>query len=218
MTVQCAQELHSGYAVVVRRSGLNEQPPRPRGSRGLDKDIQAGVVDGRAEEYFWLMGKHHRHEPVRRMVVIVGYTPDVNKIPSSQRGEALLFIQLIFSTSALIVLKWGMTNTPCTRPNLYIAFTIPSTMTTPERTITVLYFAAASTALGITSEQVPLPQGGLKLSDLARLLVSRHLGADLDPILSTSQWSVDCEMVDDPTAVELKGGEEIGVICPVSGG
>lgn len=91
-------------------------------------------------------------------------------------------------------------------------------MTESERTITVLYFAAASTALGITSEQVPLPPGGLKLSNLSQELASRHPDVDLAPILGTSQWSVDCEMVDDPETVVLKGGEEIGVICPVSGG
>jgi molybdopterin converting factor small subunit len=37
-------------------------------------------------------------------------------------------------------------------------------------------------------------------------------------ILSGSQWSVDAEMVDDVESTMLKGGEEVAVICPVSGG
>ena len=85
--------------------------------------------------------------------------------------------------------------------------------------ITVLYFAAASTATGMTVEQVPLPSHEpLSLSSLSELLVSRHPGKGLDKVLASSQWSVDEEMVDEPEKVVLKGGEEIAVICPVSGG
>jgi molybdopterin converting factor small subunit len=40
----------------------------------------------------------------------------------------------------------------------------------------------------------------------------------LEEILKTSRWSVDAEMVDDPETVLLKGGEEVAIICPVSGG
>ncbi|KAF8199573.1 hypothetical protein BJ912DRAFT_844653 [Pholiota molesta] len=87
-----------------------------------------------------------------------------------------------------------------------------------KQTITVLYFAAASTAIGITSEKISLPQGGLKLSELPELLASRHPNTDLEQILETSQWSVDCEMAEDTETTILKGGEEVGVICPVSGG
>lgn len=87
------------------------------------------------------------------------------------------------------------------------------------RAITILYFAAASTAIGITEERIVLGDEGLKLSDLTPLLVSRHPDAtDLAAILFGSQWSVDCDMVDDPATVHLKGGEEVAVICPVSGG
>ena len=82
----------------------------------------------------------------------------------------------------------------------------------------MLYFAAASTAIGKTSEEIILPDGGIKLSELGVLLTLRHSETDLGIILTTSQWSVDLEMVDDPTTVFLKGGEEVGIICPVSGG
>jgi molybdopterin converting factor small subunit len=84
--------------------------------------------------------------------------------------------------------------------------------------INVLYFAAASTATGLSLELVPIPPR-LRLSSLADLLVARHPKAvALRKILDGSNWSVDAEMVDDPETVELKGGEEVAVICPVSGG
>jgi len=85
------------------------------------------------------------------------------------------------------------------------------------REITVLYFAAASTATNMTSERVLIPQAFL-LSSLGELLMKRHPHTNLGIILKGSQWSVDEEMVDDPRTVELRGGEEVAVICPVSGG
>ncbi|PFH53056.1 hypothetical protein AMATHDRAFT_138281 [Amanita thiersii Skay4041] len=84
--------------------------------------------------------------------------------------------------------------------------------------ITVLYFANASTVLGITSELVDLPTVPFELSSLRELLVSRHPNTGLDVILESSQWSVDEEMVFGDMAVSLTGGEEVAVICPVSGG
>ncbi|KAJ3744367.1 hypothetical protein DFH05DRAFT_1398243 [Lentinula detonsa] len=89
--------------------------------------------------------------------------------------------------------------------------------------ITVLYFAAASTTLGITDELVPIPEKGLYLSQLTELLIERHSQSSLNAlrkILDSSQWSIDAEMVDDEdlTKVELKDGMEVAVICPVSGG
>ncbi|KAF9069269.1 hypothetical protein BDP27DRAFT_1325906 [Rhodocollybia butyracea] len=95
--------------------------------------------------------------------------------------------------------------------------------------ITVLYFAAASTAIGLTEELISIPSQGFFLSQLTDLLVSRHSeskGAGnrkesaLREILSSSQWSVDAEMVEneDVGKVELRDGMEIAVICPVSGG
>ncbi|KAI0330221.1 hypothetical protein GY45DRAFT_1303304 [Cubamyces sp. BRFM 1775] len=93
-------------------------------------------------------------------------------------------------------------------------------------TITVLYFAAASTATGLTTEEValPVPESDsdnvscLPLSALGDLLAARHPGTKLREVLAQSQWAVDEEMVDDPAQVVLTGGEEVAVICPVSGG
>ncbi|TRM56650.1 hypothetical protein BD626DRAFT_518481 [Schizophyllum amplum] len=93
--------------------------------------------------------------------------------------------------------------------------------------ITILYFAAASTAVGQNSEVIDLPISDdkanerpqpLRLSSLSALLIARHPGTKLGEVLRDAQWSVDAEMVDDPDAVLLKGGEEVAVICPVSGG
>ncbi|KDQ57181.1 hypothetical protein JAAARDRAFT_35781 [Jaapia argillacea MUCL 33604] len=94
---------------------------------------------------------------------------------------------------------------------------------TPQHTteITVLYFAGASTATGLSSQQIQLPappSEPFKLSQLSALLVSLHPATNISKVLETSQWSVDAEMVDDPNAVVLKGGEEVAIIPPVSGG
>ncbi|KAI0314606.1 hypothetical protein OF83DRAFT_1063525 [Amylostereum chailletii] len=92
-------------------------------------------------------------------------------------------------------------------------------MPVPE--ITVLYFAAASTATGLSSEPtmtLPIAETGFTLTSLASLLVARHPNTPLAQILEGSQWSVDAEMVDDPSKMVLHGGEEVAVICPVSGG
>ncbi|KAJ3876886.1 hypothetical protein F5879DRAFT_797104 [Lentinula edodes] len=98
-----------------------------------------------------------------------------------------------------------------------------SSTSTSTAHITVLYFAAASTTLGITEEKIPIPEKGFYLSQLKDLLVERHSrdNPTLRKVLDSSQWSVDAEMVDDDedlTKVELGDGVEVAVICPVSGG
>lgn len=84
--------------------------------------------------------------------------------------------------------------------------------------ITVLYFAAATTALGRTSETFLLPEDGLRLSDLAKLIASRYPNTGIDRVLKQSRWSVDTELVDPSDSVVLRGGEEVAIIPPVSGG
>lgn len=90
-------------------------------------------------------------------------------------------------------------------------------MSESKRTITVLYFAAASSATGVAQEDILIPNN-FNLSELSMLLVSRYAESDLEDILNTSNWSVNLEMVDDPKQVVLEDGDEVGVICPVSGG
>lgn len=91
-------------------------------------------------------------------------------------------------------------------------------MSQPSPVVTVLYFAAASTATGMTDEVIPIPTDGLPLPVLSQLISSRHPSTNIESILETAQWSVNAEMVEDPQKVILKGGEEVAVICPVSGG
>ena len=101
--------------------------------------------------------------------------------------------------------------------------TSPDPDPAPTRTITVLYFAAASTATGLTSERIALPPSGsdgFPLSSLPALLAARHAGTGLEGVLAGSGWAVDGEMVEEGRegSVVLRGGEEVAVICPVSGG
>ena len=84
--------------------------------------------------------------------------------------------------------------------------------------ITVLYFAAAITATKLTSETFALPGDRLELSDLAKLIVSRHPNTGIDRVLEGSRWSVDAQLMDPRDSFVLKGGEEVAVIPPVSGG
>lgn len=86
--------------------------------------------------------------------------------------------------------------------------------------ITVLYFAAASTATGRTTELVELPTTPFPLAKLGEILVRRYSKSDLATILERSQWSVEAEMVPEENLDEfmLQGGEEVAIICPVSGG
>lgn len=94
--------------------------------------------------------------------------------------------------------------------------------TTGSPKITLLYFAAASTATGLTQETIALPPTPtpFPLTSLSELLVARYPNIGLDKILEGSQWSIDAEMIDPEQLADvvLKGGEEVAVICPVSGG
>ena len=86
--------------------------------------------------------------------------------------------------------------------------------------ITVLYFAAASTATGRATERVELPTTPFPLARLGGLLTRRYPKSELAAILERSQWSIDAEMVPEEglEELQLKGGEEVAIICPVSGG
>lgn len=120
-----------------------------------------------------------------------------------------------------------MAQTSTTSTAIHSSTSASEIATHHEITITVLYFAAAHSATGLEREpvQLPLPapasdptNSGFILSALPTLLSSLHPHTKLNEILQTCQWSVNAEMVDDPDTVWLMGGEEVGVICPVSGG
>ncbi|KAG8213395.1 hypothetical protein J3R82DRAFT_11894 [Butyriboletus roseoflavus] len=100
-----------------------------------------------------------------------------------------------------------------------------STSTEMSPHITVLYFAAASTSTGFFEQTITLPTStseppNFPLASLAPLLISLHPNTGLDKVLEVSRWSVNAEMIpeSDVGSVFLHGGEEVAVICPVSGG
>lgn len=98
----------------------------------------------------------------------------------------------------------------------------PSSPSASSASIRVLLFASAKEASGLGSLHLALPPSGLlTLPALAEELISRARDpAGLRRVLDGARWSVAEEMVD-PEDVEktaLKGGEEVAVIPPVSGG
>lgn len=84
--------------------------------------------------------------------------------------------------------------------------------------ITILYFAAAMTATKLTSETLVVPDDGLKISDLAKLIVSRHPNTGIDRVLEGVRWCVDGLMLHDIDSFVIEDGREVAVIPPVSGG
>ncbi|EJU04863.1 MoaD/ThiS [Dacryopinax primogenitus] len=99
---------------------------------------------------------------------------------------------------------------------------IQSAISASPRAITVLYFASARTTIDISYERIPLPEAGLPLKELPKLLEERHAGKGLGKVLERCRWSVNDEMVEHigegEDEVVLRGGEEVAVIPPVSGG
>jgi molybdopterin converting factor small subunit len=92
-------------------------------------------------------------------------------------------------------------------------------------TIKVLYFASIRTHLSLESESYPQTSSPTTLSSLKSQIIARHPDNKTKEILKGCMWSVGDEMVDDdeedesePKDVQLKGGEVVAVIPPVSGG
>jgi molybdopterin converting factor small subunit len=94
------------------------------------------------------------------------------------------------------------------------------------RPITVLYFASIRTHLSIESETFPQSAPTTLLSHLKAEIIARHPDDRTKEILSGCMWSVGDEMVDDDDEnvggemadVEVRAGEVVAVIPPVSGG
>ncbi|CAO1618135.1 unnamed protein product [Sympodiomycopsis kandeliae] len=91
--------------------------------------------------------------------------------------------------------------------------------------IHLLLFAAARDAAGKSSFNVPVTNGqkSLHLGDLPALIEAQGGVKDMQKlrsIVERSQWSVDQSIVAEEqiTRYELKGGEEVAIIPPVSGG
>lgn len=90
----------------------------------------------------------------------------------------------------------------------------------PEEHFTILYFAAASTFTGKTTEHFPAP---LRARDLFSKLNEVYPGFQ-HKVLNSCAVTVNLEYVDfddaDATAVEqeIKAGDEVAIIPPVSSG
>ncbi|EST07176.1 ThiamineS/Molybdopterin converting factor subunit 1 [Kalmanozyma brasiliensis GHG001] len=89
-------------------------------------------------------------------------------------------------------------------------------MSTPS--VRVLYFASARTTIGLSQETLALPTSPFPLSSLVELIANKHEG--VEQVLKTCRWSVDNTLIelDEIGEWSLKGGEEVAVIPPVSGG
>ncbi|KAL6704460.1 hypothetical protein ACN47E_008204 [Coniothyrium glycines] len=84
----------------------------------------------------------------------------------------------------------------------------------------ILYFAAASTFTRTSSEELPAP---MRARDLFSVLEQRYPGIK-DKVLSSCAVTVNLVYVDigeddaDDTALEIKAGDEVAIIPPVSSG
>ena len=92
-------------------------------------------------------------------------------------------------------------------------------MTEPP-SITLLYFAAARSAVNLDKEIITLPETPFRLSALSNLLTTKHSNTELGSVLQGCAWSVDVAMVpaEEVHTRLLRGGEEVAIIPPVSGG
>jgi molybdopterin converting factor small subunit len=61
--------------------------------------------------------------------------------------------------------------------------------------ITVLYYSTAATLTGCSSETFAIPDDGLKLSDLANLIASRHPNPGIVRVLELTRWILGSEVI-----------------------
>ena len=99
--------------------------------------------------------------------------------------------------------------------------------TSAEQVVNVFFFAAAKEATGgVGSQKISLPEIPFPLSKLAAHLVqtvARSGQGDtgsLEKVMQHSKWSVNEDMVaeEEMDSIILKGGEDVAIIPPVSGG
>ena len=91
-------------------------------------------------------------------------------------------------------------------------------MSEKPSTFTILYFAAASSYTGLESEHLQAP---LQLSKLFDALEVRYNGISAK-VLKGCAVTINLEYVDVPSNgeedVQIKAGDEVGIIPPVSSG
>ena len=79
--------------------------------------------------------------------------------------------------------------------------------------VTILYFATVGERLRLENESCDLPER-VTGSEILAVIATRH--PSVAELLSGCRVAVDCEFV--ANQVLLRGGEEVAVIPPVSGG
>jgi len=79
--------------------------------------------------------------------------------------------------------------------------------------VTCLFFAGARDAVGVSSETIELAEGTTTV-DFVKVLLQKY--PSLEKVLQTSLLAVNQEYVEEP--VQLKTGDEVAVIPPISGG
>lgn len=82
------------------------------------------------------------------------------------------------------------------------------------QTFQIFYFALAASHAGINSEALPAP---LPLSKLYDTLEDRHPGIR-EAVLGTCMVTVNLEYIDLEEEMEIKAGDEVAIIPPVSSG
>ncbi|TKY88002.1 hypothetical protein EX895_003098 [Sporisorium graminicola] len=93
-------------------------------------------------------------------------------------------------------------------------------MSSGSSSIRVLYFAAARTTIGHSSETLTLPSTPFPLASLVSLIAHKYSDQGAEAVLRTCRWSVDNTLIEIDEVHEwtLHGGEEVAAIPPVSGG
>ena len=85
--------------------------------------------------------------------------------------------------------------------------------TQDTRAVRTLYFAAARERVGVQEERISLPQPYL-LTTLKSLIYQRH--PRLESLDSYVRWAVNQRFVEEDQ--ELRAGDEVAIIPPISGG
>ena len=86
----------------------------------------------------------------------------------------------------------------------------------------MLYFASAKDATGLSSEDIPVPDtdsasASMTIPQLFQTLEERHTKLKAKKILSSVAVAVNAEYVE-VNAGQIKAGDEVAIIPPVSGG
>ncbi|KAJ3178553.1 hypothetical protein HDU85_005160 [Gaertneriomyces sp. JEL0708] len=113
----------------------------------------------------------------------------------------------------------------CSRLSSTCPGTVGLTVLVSSTKVKVLYFAGAKDAVGTAEEEVVTPEEVTSVPEFLDLLISQH--PELEKAMQTSVLAVNMEYVEkDGTLIEgetshkvqIKAGDEVAIIPPISGG